>query len=96
VLEVADTGVGIAPEDLKHVFKRFWRGEKSRSRTTGGAGIGLAIVHELVRAHDGRIDVESRPGTGSTFRVSLPALETRALHENGRPASPDLQTRARP
>ena len=96
VLEVADTGVGIAPEDLKHVFKRFWRGEKSRSRATGGAGIGLAIVHELVRAHDGRIDVESRPGVGSTFRVSLPLAEVHALHENGRPASPDLQTPARP
>jgi len=96
VLEVADTGVGIAPEDLKHVFKRFWRGEKSRSRATGGAGIGLAIVHELVRAHDGRIDVESRPGVGSTFRVSLPVFDTRGLHENGRRASPDLQTPTRP
>jgi len=84
VLEVSDTGVGIAPEDLKHVFKRFWRGEKSRSRTTGGAGIGLAIVHELVRAHDGRIDVESLPGTGSTFRVSLPALDARASRERQR------------
>ena len=96
VLEVADTGLGIAPEDLRHVFKRFWRGEKSRSRATGGAGIGLAIVHELVRAHDGRIDVESRPGAGSIFRVSLPALRTPELHKKGRGASPDLQTRARP
>lgn len=96
VLEVADTGLGIAPEDLKHVFKRFWRGEKSRSRATGGAGIGLAIVHELVRAHDGRIDVESKPGAGSTFRVSLPALPTPELHKKGRGASLDLQTRARP
>lgn len=94
VLEVADTGAGIAHEDLKHVFTRFWRGEKSRSRATGGAGIGLAIVHELVRAHDGRIDVESRPGEGSTFRVSLRALD--ALHGNNRTASPDLQTPARP
>jgi len=96
VLEVADTGVGIAAEDLKHVFKRFWRGEKSRSRATGGAGIGLAIVYELVRVHDGRIDVESRPGVGSTFRVSLPVLDTRGLHKNGRTASPDLQTPTRP
>jgi signal transduction histidine kinase len=95
-LEVADTGIGIAPEDLKHVFTRFWRGEKSRSRATGGAGIGLAIVHELVRAHEGRIDVESRPGEGSTFRVSLRALDAGALHENDRAASPDLQTPARP
>ena len=96
VLEVSDTGAGIAPEDLKHVFKRFWRGEKSRSRTTGGAGIGLAIVHELVRAHDGRIDVESRPGAGSTFRVSLPALDASRLHEIARASSRDLQTPARP
>lgn len=92
VLEVMDTGVGIASEDLKHVFTRFWRGEKSRSRATGGAGIGLAIVHELVRAHDGRIGVESWPGQGSTFRVSLPALDARALDENNRVALGDLDT----
>lgn len=95
VLEVADTGVGIEPEDLGHVFRRFWRGEKSRSRATGGAGIGLAIVHELVRAHDGSIDVKSRPGAGSTFRVSLPALDIRRLHDSGRTAPPDLQTPTR-
>lgn len=96
VLEVTDTGVGIAATDLKHVFKRFWRGEKSRSRATGGAGIGLAIVQELVRAHDGRIDVESRVGQGSTFRVTLRALAADELHENDRSASPDLRTSARP
>jgi len=73
VLEVADTGIGIAPEDLRHVFTRFWRGDRSRSRATGGTGIGLAIVQELVRAHDGRIDVESTPGQGSCFRIVLPA-----------------------
>jgi two-component system, OmpR family, sensor histidine kinase BaeS len=72
VLEVVDTGIGIAPLDLRHIFTRFWRGEKSRSRETGGAGIGLAIVAELVHAHDGRIDVESKLDQGSTFRVSLP------------------------
>lgn len=74
VLEVADRGVGIAADELPHVFKRFWRGEKSRSRETGGAGIGLAIVAELVRAHEGRVDVESSPGHGSTFRVIIPAV----------------------
>jgi two-component system sensor histidine kinase BaeS len=88
LLEVEDTGVGIAADDLKHVFKRFWRGDRSRSRTTGGAGIGLAIVRELVRAHDGRIDVESVPGGGSTFRVHLPLAD---LHGNSRPASQVLR-----
>lgn len=74
VLEVADTGIGIAPEDLQHIFTRFWRGDRSRSRSTGGAGIGLAIVSELVRAHDGRIDVDSSPGKGSRFRVTFAAV----------------------
>jgi two-component system sensor histidine kinase BaeS len=73
VLEVGDTGIGIKGADLPYVFERFWRGEPSRARRTGGAGIGLAIVRELVRAHDGRIDVESKPGKGSRFRVTLPA-----------------------
>lgn len=73
VLEIEDTGVGIADADLGHVFERFWRGEKSRSRTTGGAGIGLAIVRELARAHGGEATVSSVLGEGSTFRVTLPA-----------------------
>jgi len=73
ILEVADTGVGIAPDDLQHIFTRFWRGDPSRSRATGGTGIGLAIVRELVRAHDGRIDVDSTVGEGSRFRVVLRA-----------------------
>ena len=76
ILEIADTGIGIAGEDLPYIFERFWRGERSRARRTGGAGIGLAIVRELVLAHGGRIDVESRPGEGSRFRVSLPSGET--------------------
>ena len=72
VLEVRDTGIGIAEEDLPRLFERFWRGEKSRSRATGGAGIGLSIVQELVRAHGGEITVQSAPGEGSAFRVTLP------------------------
>lgn len=71
-LEVQDTGIGIAEGDLAHVFERFWRGEKSRSRATGGSGIGLAIVRELVTAHDGRIDVQSVVGTGTTVGVVIP------------------------
>lgn len=73
VLAVSDTGIGIAPEDIRHVFTRFWRGDRSRSRATGGAGIGLAIVRELVRAHDGRVAVESHLGEGSLFTVTLPS-----------------------
>ena len=72
-IEVADTGIGITGEDLPHIFERFWRSERSRARKTGGAGIGLAIVSELVRAHDGRIDVHTKPGEGSRFTVTLPA-----------------------
>ena len=71
-VQVRDTGIGIAPDDLRHVFTRFWRSDRSRSRATGGTGIGLAIVRELVRAHEGRIDVDSTPGHGSSFRVVLP------------------------
>jgi two-component system sensor histidine kinase BaeS len=72
VLEVADTGAGIAPEDVPHVFDRFWRAEKSRSRATGGSGLGLAIVRKLAEAHGGTATVTSTPGEGSTFRVRLP------------------------
>ena len=73
IVEVADDGVGISGDDLPYIFERFWRAEQSRARKTGGAGIGLAIVRELVRAHDGRIDVQSKPGQGSRFTVTLPA-----------------------
>ncbi len=69
---VSDTGPGIAPEDLPQVYERFWRSEKSRSRQTGGSGIGLALVKQLAEAHDGRVSVESTPGQGATFRMVLP------------------------
>jgi signal transduction histidine kinase len=72
VIEVKDTGAGIAAEDLDHVFGRFWRGEKSRSRESGGSGLGLAIARELVLLHGGTIEVESTLGRGSMFRCRLP------------------------
>ncbi len=68
---VADNGVGISQEHLPYIFERFYRADPSRTRATGGSGIGLAIVWELVRAMGGRVFVESGPGTGSTFRVML-------------------------
>lgn len=95
VLEVSDEGIGIVPEDLPHIFKRFWRAEKSRSRATGGTGIGLAIVRELAIAHDGRVDVESWPGRGSRFRVSFPLAGRSELHRGDRAPSAGLRVGAR-
>ncbi|HEY3615099.1 MAG TPA: HAMP domain-containing sensor histidine kinase [Gaiellales bacterium] len=72
VLEVADTGPGLSGEQTAHVFERFYRGDPSRSRDHGGAGLGLAIVAAIVEAHGGTVEVESELGTGTTFRVWLP------------------------
>jgi two-component system sensor histidine kinase BaeS len=74
-LEVADTGSGIAEEDLPSVFDRFWRAEKSRSRRTGGSGLGLSIVRQLVAAHGGTVAVASELGAGSVFTLRLPATD---------------------
>jgi signal transduction histidine kinase len=71
-LAVTDTGGGIAPEDLPHIFERFYRADHSRAQATGGSGIGLAIVKHIVEAHGGTVGVESRPGQGSRFEVRLP------------------------
>lgn len=73
VFEIADTGEGIAPDDLPHVFDRFYRGEKSRSRATGGAGLGLAITRGIVEAHGGKIWIESVLGHGTSVQFSLPS-----------------------
>ena len=71
-VEVHDTGHGIDAQDLPHIFERFYRGEKSRSRATGGAGLGLAIAKGLVEAHGGDIGVESTPDRGTRFFFTLP------------------------
>jgi signal transduction histidine kinase len=70
-LSVADTGIGIPPEDLERVFERFYRTDASRARTSGGFGLGLAIVRDLVNAMGGSVSVASRVGEGSCFRVLL-------------------------
>ncbi len=70
-VQICDTGEGIDAADLPHVFERFYRGEKSRSRATGGAGLGLAIARGIVEAHGGRIGVESVPGQGTCFFFTL-------------------------
>ena len=71
-IAVADEGPGIAPEDQPHVFDRFWRADKGRSRADGGTGLGLAIVRHVAEAHGGTVRVDSELGRGSTFTVSLP------------------------
>ena len=74
VFTVADTGIGIAPGDLPHIFDRFWRADPARSRTGDrpGTGLGLAITKWIAEAHGGSITVQSRPGRGSLFTVRLP------------------------
>src|SRR5262249_2494816 len=72
--EVRDNGAGIPPEHLTHVFDRFYRVDKSRSRSQGGAGLGLAIARWIVKRHEGTIGLISQPGQGVTVRVTLPAL----------------------
>jgi two-component system OmpR family sensor kinase len=73
VLEVADRGSGLTPEQAEHVFERFYRGDQARTRKSGGTGLGLAIVAALVTAHDGVVWVESPPGYGGAiFRIALP------------------------
>jgi len=72
VIQVVDRGVGIAADQLPHIFERFYRVDPSRSRHTGGAGLGLSIVKQLVLAHGGRVWAESTPGQGSTFSFTLP------------------------
>lgn len=74
IFSVSDTGTGIKKEDLPFVFERFYREDKSRSRKTGGMGLGLSIAKGIVEAHGGRIWVESKVGQGSTFSFSLPYL----------------------
>ncbi len=72
ILQVTDHGPGLAPEQQEHVFERFYRTDRSRSRTAGGTGLGLAIVAALVSAHEGTVWVDSQPGDGATFGFALP------------------------
>lgn len=74
-IAVANTGEGIAPEDLPYIFERFYRGEKSRSREWGGAGIGLSIVKEVARIHGGEVGAESKRGQ-TTIWITLPLTPT--------------------
>lgn len=74
-VRVADNGVGIEPEDLAHIFERFYRADKSHSKKVGGTGLGLAIVKHVAEIHGGSIRVESKPGAGSVFTLCIPLPE---------------------
>ena len=76
-VSVSDTGMGIANADQPHIFDRFWRADKVRSRETGGVGLGLSIARWIIDQHHGSITVESQEGKGSTFRVSIPLASSK-------------------
>ena len=82
-LTVTDSGAGIAPDDLPHIFDRFYRADSSRNRQTGGSGLGLAIARQLVAAHHGKIWAESPPSgqrQGSAFCVFLPTSRVMVVY----------------
>jgi PAS domain S-box-containing protein len=87
VLQVTDTGIGIAAQDMPHLFERFHRGSTPQARSNEGSGIGLALVQELVGLHGGSITADSRPGAGSTFTVSIPLGRGHLAEDSVFPAS---------
>jgi signal transduction histidine kinase len=89
-LRVADTGVGIEPEHLPHLFERFYRADQSRARVAGGSGLGLAISQWIATAHGGDISVESTLGEGTTFTVRLPISSVPAATRTPGPADKTL------
>lgn len=86
VIEVSDSGIGIPPEDIPFIFDRFYRVDKARSRGLGGTGLGLSIVKWIAQVHGGDVSVTSDVGEGSTFIVTLPAMETAVSPEEREPA----------
>jgi signal transduction histidine kinase len=76
-ISVKDTGIGLPPEEARMVFSRFWRAGSARDRESGGLGIGLTVVKEIVDRHDGWVQVEGRKGEGACFTIHIPLYNER-------------------
>ena len=92
LLKVTDTGIGIPAESLPHIFERFYRADKARTRESGGAGLGLSIVKAITNAHSGNIVVDSSEGQGTTVQFELPiSMLSLASHSELQPSSSEPQ-----
>jgi two-component system OmpR family sensor kinase len=90
-MTVSDSGPGMSEEAARHAFDRFYRPDTGRARSVAGSGLGLAIVASVVQAHEGEVTLETAPGEGATFTVTLPALGPRQLQASPQEPSGDLQ-----
>ena len=82
-ISVRDTGIGLTPEEAKMVFQRFWRADSGRARATGGLGVGLSVVKEIVNQHNGWVRVEGRPNEGACFTVYVPLYTSESEKKKG-------------